>query len=173
MRQKFEAVEPEIKENWRNKHIKISFYPSYIINSDELIPSIKLFYLVITKKVVWWSYSSCSSPVVESCSCQDHGVVIGPLGGVAPPRPGRVPVVAPRWITNDTLRKALPHNESKVHLEERDRLRSAGKSGYKNALTCSTRNFLFCSTGTRLTGSISLKTATKIESKLFRPVANI
>lgn len=56
------------------------------------------------------------SPVVKSRSCQDHGVVIGPLRGVAPPRPGSVPVVAPRWITDDTLWKALPHDESKVHL---------------------------------------------------------
>lgn len=54
--------------------------------------------------------------MVKSRSCQDHGVVIGPLRGVAPPRPGSVPVVAPRWITNNTLWKALPHNKSKVHL---------------------------------------------------------
>lgn len=54
--------------------------------------------------------------MVKSGSCQDHGVVVGPLRGVAPPRPGSVPVVAPRWVADDTLRKALPHDESKVHL---------------------------------------------------------
>lgn len=54
--------------------------------------------------------------MVKSRSCQDHGVVVCPLRGVAPPRPGRVPVMAPRWITNDTLWKTLPYDKSKVHL---------------------------------------------------------
>lgn len=54
--------------------------------------------------------------MVKSRSCQDHGVIVGPLRGVAPPRPGSVPVVAPRRITDDALWKALPHDESKVHL---------------------------------------------------------
>lgn len=55
-------------------------------------------------------------PVVESGARKDHGVFIGPFGGVAPAGPGTVPVVAPRWITNDTLRKALPYNKGKIHL---------------------------------------------------------
>lgn len=31
---------------------------------------------------------------------------------------GSVPVVAPRRVADDALRKALPHNKSKVHLWE-------------------------------------------------------
>lgn len=57
-------------------------------------------------------------PVVESCPRQDHGVVVGPFGGVAPAGSGAVPVVAPRRITNDTLRKTLPHDEGEIHLWE-------------------------------------------------------
>ena len=52
----------------------------------------------------------------ESCSCEDHGVVVGPLGGVAPSGPGAVPVVAPRRVTYDTLGKTLPHDKGKIHL---------------------------------------------------------
>lgn len=55
-------------------------------------------------------------PVVESCSCKDHGVVIGPLGGVAPARSGTVPVVTPCWITDNTLREILPYKKGKIHL---------------------------------------------------------
>lgn len=56
--------------------------------------------------------------MVESCPRKDHGVVIGPFGGVSPAGPGTVPVVAPRWKTDDALRKALPYNEGKIHLME-------------------------------------------------------
>lgn len=57
-------------------------------------------------------------PVVKSRPCEDHGVVIGPFRCVAPAGSGTVPVVAPCWITNDTLWKALPHNKGKIHLWE-------------------------------------------------------
>lgn len=57
-------------------------------------------------------------PVVESRPCEDHGVVIGPFRCVAPAGSGTIPVVAPCWITNDTLWKALPHNKGKIHLWE-------------------------------------------------------
>lgn len=58
-------------------------------------------------------------PVIESRPREDHGVVIGPLRGVAPAGSGTIPVVAPCWITNDTLWKALPHNKGKIHLWEK------------------------------------------------------
>ena len=57
-------------------------------------------------------------PVVESGSCKDHGVFISPFGGVTPAGSGTIPVVAPCWITYDTLRKTLPYNEGKIHLWE-------------------------------------------------------
>lgn len=59
--------------------------------------------------------------MVERCPRQDHGVVVGPLGGVAPAGPGAVPVVASGWITHDTLWKVLPHQEGKIHLGGRGR----------------------------------------------------
>lgn len=63
------------------------------------------------------SKKSCGFvPVVKSCSCKDHGVLIGPLGSVAPAWSGTIPVVAPCWITNNTVRKTLPYSEGKVHL---------------------------------------------------------
>lgn len=55
-------------------------------------------------------------PVVEGSASENHGVVIGPFGGVAPAGSGSVPVVAPCWVTNNALWKTLPHDKSKIHL---------------------------------------------------------
>lgn len=60
--------------------------------------------------------SCCFVPVIKSCSCKDHGVLIGPLGSVAPAWSGTIPVVAPCWITNNTLWKTSPYSEGKIHL---------------------------------------------------------
>lgn len=57
-------------------------------------------------------------PVVERGPRQDHGVVVGPLGGVAPAGPGLVPVVAPGRVAHDPLGKTLPHGEGEIHLRE-------------------------------------------------------
>lgn len=94
----------------------MSFYPKYIIISDQVKTLTEFFLIENLKKRSGYTDLFLFSPVVKGRSCQDHGVVIGPLRGVAPPRPGSVPVVAPRRITDDALWKALPHDESKVHL---------------------------------------------------------
>ena len=59
----------------------------------------------------------CVSPVVEGCSGQDYGVVVGPLGGVPPSVLQGVPEVAPGGVTHDAVREATPHQEGKVHLQ--------------------------------------------------------
>lgn len=111
----YTAIAPEIKQNWTNKQIKLSFLSQLqhrflSIQDTEWVLLLKLNRKVNTDSFFFFP------PVVKSRSCQDHGVVICPLRGVAPPRPGRVPVMAPRWITDDALWKTLPYDESKVHL---------------------------------------------------------
>lgn len=57
-------------------------------------------------------------PVVESSSSQHHGVVIGPLGGVAPALLVRVPEMAPCGVSHDPLWETLPNRKGKIHLRK-------------------------------------------------------
>lgn len=54
--------------------------------------------------------------VIDCSPRQHHGVVVSPLGRVAPPLFAAVPEVAAGWIANDTIWETLPHCEGKVHL---------------------------------------------------------
>lgn len=60
-------------------------------------------------------------PVIDCSPRQHHGVVVSPLGRVAPPLFAAVPEVAAGWIANDTIWETLPHCEGKVHLGEEGR----------------------------------------------------
>lgn len=57
-------------------------------------------------------------PVEHGGASQNHRVVVGPFGGVAPALLVAVPEVAAGRITHDPLRKTLPDGESKVHLDK-------------------------------------------------------
>lgn len=60
-------------------------------------------------------------PVVDGRPGQDHRVVVGPLGRVAPALLVAVPEVAACGVAHNALRKTLPDSEGKVHLDgERD-----------------------------------------------------
>lgn len=59
-------------------------------------------------------------PVVDGGSSQHHGVVVGPLGGVAPALLIAVPEVAAGRVAHDPLRETLPHGEGKVHLDTQE-----------------------------------------------------
>lgn len=54
--------------------------------------------------------------VVDCSPCQHHGIVVSPLGRVAPPLFAAVPEVAAGRIANDTIWETLPHREGEVHL---------------------------------------------------------
>lgn len=56
-------------------------------------------------------------PVVDGGAGQDHGVVVGPLGRVAPALLVAVPEVAAGGVAYDSLRKTLPDGEGEVHLD--------------------------------------------------------
>lgn len=58
-------------------------------------------------------------PVVDGGPRQDHGVVVGPLGRVAPALLVAVPEVASRRITDDSLWETLPDREGKIHLAQK------------------------------------------------------
>lgn len=55
--------------------------------------------------------------MVDGGSCQHHGVVVGPLGGVAPALLVAVPEMAAGRVAHDPLGETLPHGEGKVHLD--------------------------------------------------------
>ena len=55
--------------------------------------------------------------MVKSCTGEHHGVVIGPLRGVAPVCPALVPEVVPGRVANQACREVSPHREGKVHLQ--------------------------------------------------------
>lgn len=58
-----------------------------------------------------------STVLVIDCSPrQHHGVVVSPLGRVAPPLLAAVPEVAAGRIADDAIWETLPHCEGKVHL---------------------------------------------------------
>lgn len=61
-----------------------------------------------------------SLPVVDGGPRQHHGVVVGPLGCVAPALLVAVPEVASRRVTYDPLWKTLPDGEGKIHLTHKD-----------------------------------------------------
>lgn len=61
-------------------------------------------------------------PVVDGSSSQHHGVVVGPLGGVAPALLVAVPEVAAGRVAHNPLGETLPHGEGKVHLDRRRRV---------------------------------------------------
>lgn len=54
--------------------------------------------------------------MVERCTGEHHGIIIRPLGRVAPATPTLVPVVAPRRVTNYSVREIPPHREGKINL---------------------------------------------------------
>lgn len=54
--------------------------------------------------------------VIDCSPRQHHGVVVSPLGRVAPPLLAAVPEVAAGRIANDAIWETLPHCEGKVHL---------------------------------------------------------
>ena len=58
-----------------------------------------------------------SSLVVNSSSRQHHGVVVRPLGRVAPPLLRVVPEMAACGVPHNPLGEALPHGEGKIHLQ--------------------------------------------------------
>lgn len=64
-----------------------------------------------------FTYYCVGVPVVEGSSSQDDGVVVGPFRGVAPGVLQGIPEVAPGRVAHDSLRKAPPHQEGKVHLQ--------------------------------------------------------
>lgn len=61
-----------------------------------------------------------SVPVVDGGARQHHGVVVGPLGCVAPALLVAVPEVASRRVTYDPLWKTLPDGEGEIHLTRKD-----------------------------------------------------
>lgn len=63
-----------------------------------------------------------TAPVVDGSSGQHHGVVVGPLGGVAPALLVAVPEVAAGRVAHNPLGETLPHGEGKVHLDRRRRV---------------------------------------------------
>lgn len=58
-----------------------------------------------------------SSLVVNSSSCQHHGVVVRPLGCVPPPLLRVIPEMAACRVPHNPLGEALPHCEGKIHLQ--------------------------------------------------------
>lgn len=56
-------------------------------------------------------------PVVNGSSGENHGIVIGPFGGVTPALLIIVPEMTAGRISHNSLRKTLPHCEGKVHLQ--------------------------------------------------------
>lgn len=66
-----------------------------------------------------------SSLVVDSSSCQHHGVVVRPLGCVSPPLLRVIPEMAACRIPHNPLRKALPHGEGEIHLRGKVRAKQA------------------------------------------------
>lgn len=58
-----------------------------------------------------------SSLVVNSSSRQHHGVVVRPLGRVAPPLLRVVPEMAACGVPHNPLGETLPHGEGKIHLQ--------------------------------------------------------
>lgn len=57
----------------------------------------------------------------EGGAGQDHGVIVGPFGRVAPALLVAVPEVAAGRVTHDSLGKTLPYGERKVHLHTHTR----------------------------------------------------
>lgn len=55
--------------------------------------------------------------MIDGSPSQDHRIVIGPFGGVAPALLVAVPEVAAGGVTDDSLWKTLPDSEGKVHLD--------------------------------------------------------
>ena len=58
-----------------------------------------------------------SSLVVNSSSRQHHGVVVRPLGRVAPPLLRVVPEMAACGVLHNPLGETLPYGEGKIHLQ--------------------------------------------------------
>lgn len=56
-------------------------------------------------------------PVVNGSSGENHGIVIGPFGGVTPALLIIVPEMTAGRISHNSLRETLPHREGKVHLQ--------------------------------------------------------
>lgn len=57
--------------------------------------------------------------VIDGSPRQHHGVVVSPLGRVAPPLFAAVPEVAAGRIANDAIWETLPHCEGKIHLGQK------------------------------------------------------
>lgn len=70
---------------------------------------------------------SVSVLVIDRSPRQNHGVVVGPFGSVAPALLVAVPEVAAGWVTNNAVWETLPHCEGKVHLEGEQRQTKTGK----------------------------------------------
>lgn len=75
--------------------------------------------------------------VIDCSPRQHHGVVVSPLGRVAPPLLATVPEVAAGRIANDAIWETLPHCEGKVHLrrEARRDMRYIGQSKRMRKIT--------------------------------------
>ena len=54
--------------------------------------------------------------MVEGCRGEDHGVLVGPAGGVGPGPPLVVPVVGARREAGDAVGVGAPHGEGEVDL---------------------------------------------------------
>jgi len=54
--------------------------------------------------------------VVNSSSCQYHGIVISPFGGIPPPLLSVVPEMTASRVPYNPLWKTLPNCKGKIHL---------------------------------------------------------
>lgn len=63
--------------------------------------------------------------MVDGSSSQNHGVVVGPFGGVAPALLITVPEMTAGRISHNPLWEALPYCEGKIHLQATDTHRLA------------------------------------------------
>lgn len=62
----------------------------------------------------------CTVPVVDGGPSQHHRIIVGPFRCVAPTLLVAVPEVAASGVTYDSLWKALPDSEGKVHLDRQE-----------------------------------------------------